>query len=674
MGKINILEPNVFNVIAAGEVVERPASVVKELVENAIDAGATDVEITVANGGIDRIVVSDNGIGILKDDIRAAFLPHATSKLKDISDLDTLSSLGFRGEALASIASVSEITLSSRARGADYATKITLSAGQVTSESVDSRAEGTIIAVENLFFNTPARVKFLKIPSAELKAIIATVEKLCFANPSVAITLKDEHKVLLEQERGELIDSITSVFGADTAEKMLPLEYEKSGIRIGGYTSNSSLTKPSRTWQTFIVNGRAVENKDLTVAVERAYEGRLVKRNYPVCVLDIILPFDEVDVNVHPRKSEVRFRNKNAVFGCIYRAICDALDKETNLFLTFVSKSAADSISNSQDTDAYSANNQNADYVNNQNADSTLREQRVLSGGESGGFIIGGLRNLDMSKHKDNHDSGLNHSLRNAFAFGDSQIGQFAVSANVGSDISNKGKQPTDNPELIQEKMSEYGVRQNAQSARSQEMAATIGDEYFAHSSSFDGKIVGQLFSTYIIVERDGNAYIIDQHAAHERLLYDRLMQHLQNNFAQPLLIPYRFKLSGDEEDYLSKILPTLTALGFEIVKSSDSYLIHSVPQIVAGIDFKVFLGAIFSNMLSDKDITLAEIVKDKLCSAACKAAIKGGDSLTPAQIEATLASLIDKDGKLPEKCPHGRPAVVAITQKDIEKLFKRIV
>lgn len=305
MGKINVLEPNVFNMISAGEVVERPSSVVKELVENSIDAGATDVSIYVEDGGIRKIQVSDNGIGIEKDDVRKAFLPHATSKLKNIVDLDSLATLGFRGEALASISSVSEVTLSSKSKNQDVASKIALSGGKVTFEGEDSRAQGTVITVENLFFNTPARLKFLKKGASELNYIKDTVRMLILANPAIRITLSDEEGIVISNDGGELIDAIYSVYGAKTADNLVEIVDNSYGnIRVSGYTSKVDFTKSNRTYQTIIVNGRAVEDQTIQTAVEKAYAEYLMKRNYPMFVLDVLMPFDDVDVNVHPSKTE----------------------------------------------------------------------------------------------------------------------------------------------------------------------------------------------------------------------------------------------------------------------------------------------------------------------------------------------------------------------------------
>ena len=288
MGKINVLQPGVFNMISAGEVVERPASVVKELVENAIDAGATEISVSVEEGGIRRITVSDNGTGIREEDLPTAFLPHATSKLKEISDLDTISTLGFRGEALPSIASVSQVTMISRADGSDRAHLIRLEGGKITEKREDSRAKGTSVTVENLFFNTPARLKFLKKASAEQGYIADAVEKIVLANPSLRVSLASEKGVLLSHSGGDLADAIASVYpGLDISRFVKAERTSSSGVVVRGYVSQVDNTAPTRSRQTVIVNGRVVENDTVSAAVDKAYRDFLVKRTYPMYVLDL---------------------------------------------------------------------------------------------------------------------------------------------------------------------------------------------------------------------------------------------------------------------------------------------------------------------------------------------------------------------------------------------------
>lgn len=647
MGRINLLGPGVFNMISAGEVVERPSSVVKELVENSIDAGATEISVFIEDGGIRRISVSDNGSGILKDDMRAAFLPHATSKLCEIADLDTIATLGFRGEALASIASVSEVTLVSRADGADAARKIRLEAGKVTEESEDSRAKGTSVTVENLFFNTPARLKFLKKASTEQGYVEDAVEKIVLANPSLKITLTSEKGVLLAHDGGNLADAMADVYPHLDMSRFIAVDrVSSSGVRVSGYVSAVDYTAPTRSRQTVIVNGRVVENDTVSAAVDKAYRDYLVKRTFPMYVLDVIVPFDEVDVNVHPAKAEVRFRNKNAVFGAVFRAVDEAIKA------SFGSEKHGFSPVPTGSADAAATYEQTAidtaalfgDMPENTSSDRLGAKENPV---RDLPFNLGSLRGIGVSR---------------AGRAAEKRIPSYEIDgAHLYGGMPAEGKDDLYDDAYALSKISEDE------------------DKDFANSSNtrfrlFDGEVVGQIFDTYLIVERADVVYVIDQHAAHERVLYDKLSASLSSEFSQSLLIPYKLRLSGAEEEYFDKIMPALNDMGFAIEKKPGSYLVYAVPEPVVRMNIEKFVAALFENMLDDGELKLTDLLKDVVCRDACRAAIKGGEHLSRRQIEYVLSNLIDEEGNLPQKCPHGRPAVVALTKRDFEKMFMRVV
>ena len=663
MGKINILQPDVFNMISAGEVVERPASVVKELVENAIDAGATEIDVYIEEGGIRRITVSDNGIGIAKDDMRTAFMPHATSKLKEIVDLDTISTLGFRGEALASIASVSEVTMISRATGSDCARKIRLAAGKVTEECDDSRARGTIITVENLFYNTPARLKFLKKPSTEQGYVADAMEKIALANPALKLTFSCENGNLLTQEGGDLRDSMMSVYPNLNIDRFILVDRTSSaGISVKGYVSEIDYTAPTRARQTVIVNGRVVVNDTVATAVDKAYRDYLVKRTFPMYVLDIVVPFDEVDVNVHPAKAEVRFRNKNAVFGAVLRAVEEAIlstfGAEKHGFERISEQEnaakTANSTENYEQTRIDTASLYDEEIPDNKTDFSSVRQDVSRSDADASAspkrdFDISSFLNLNPYS-----SSRRNGSERSSVRYAaDNQVGIYK-----DADVAEKA--PYDEAYAL--------ARINEDNK--EDFANSLKNRF----RLFDGAVVGQIFDTYLIVERADVVYIIDQHAAHERVLYDKLINSLSPEYSQSLLIPYKLKLSGKEEEYFEKILPELNAMGFEIEKKTGYYIVYAVPEPVVRMDFDKFTAKLFENMLDDGEIGIKSILRETVCRDACRAAIKGGDALTRRQIEYLLSNLMDEGGNLPSKCPHGRPAVVALTKRDIEKMFKRIV
>lgn len=648
MGKINILDSNVFNMISAGEVVERPSSVVKELVENSIDAGATCVDVYVEEGGLDKIQVSDNGIGIEKEDLRSAFLPHATSKLSKITDLDSLSTLGFRGEALASIASVSNVTLITASKAQKTSSKISLSGGIVVFEGESNRAEGTLISVENLFFNTPARLKFLKKATSELHYIQDTMKALILANPHISITLSNEDGVILSNDGGSLQDAIYSIYGAKVADNLLPIaENERGNIRVNGYTSKVDYTKPNRTYQSIIVNGRAVQDATIQTAVERAYAQYLMKRTYPMFILDVLMPFEDVDVNVHPSKTEVRFRDKQAVFGAVYHAIEDTIAQSM--------RNTAFGFDIEQNGSELSKNN--TVLPQNPNVSPVFEEKTKHE------YVQTHIDTTKLFSGKTQPKNYVGIDLYDTKPISKSTLGDSVINY-YDNNFTNSCKNDND------DKNHSVSVDKYSKKIDNLEYNCDIDGD----TAIFDGKIVGQIFDTYIICERGDLVYIIDQHAAHERILYDNILKKFNAEYSQPLLIPYKLSLTGEEEEYLDKIVPNLVRLGFEVEQNGSTYLVKAVPEPVSKINFGKFFSDLFANMLNENELTLENLLKDKLCQQACKAAIKGGESLSRAQIERVIKNYVDENGNLPTKCPHGRPAVVAFSARDVEKLFKRIV
>ena len=496
-----------------------------------------------------------------------------------------------------------------------------------------------------MFFNTPARLKFLKKGVSELNYVKDVVRMLILANPSVRIELSNEEGTLLRNEGGTLADAIFSVYGAKTADNLLEICDEHGGtIKVSGFTSKVDYTKANRTYQTIIVNGRAVEDQTIQTAVEKAYSEYLMKRTYPMFVLDILMPFDDVDVNVHPSKTEVRFRDKHAVFSAVYHAVQNTINNSLKN-VTFGFDVEQNPTENSQKTTKQSdfSNNFDANPVRKPQANyaqTSIDTSKLFSGKTTPKNYFG----FDIPSK--NSDSILNDTH---VSFGN----DFTHSSNRFDDVESvacddNGVSATENNSNIDNAESDYAV--------------------------FDGKIVGQIFDTYIICERGDLVYLIDQHAAHERILYDKIVGKFNVEHTQPLLIPFKLTMTGEESEYFERILPNLQILGFEIGKSGSAYTINAVPEPVAQVNFSKFFSDLFANMQSESELTLQNLLKDKLCQQACKAAIKGGQSLTRAQIERVIKNYVDENGNLPTKCPHGRPAVVAFSAKDIEKLFKRIV
>ena len=602
--KIIKLDSSVYNKISAGEVVERPASVVKELTENAIDAGASVIEIFVKNGGLDEIKVLDNGSGIEKEDMKTAFLPHATSKIRTAEDLTMISTLGFRGEALPSIASVSMVAIRSKTDAEEMGATLNLRAGEVTEAGIAAMNRGTEIRVSNLFFNTPARLKFLKTPSGELAEIKSTVIKLIFANPALSITLSDEKGVIYHSEGNGLGEAIRSIFSEDVWQNLLPLHFTKNGITVSGFASRSTYFKMNRTYQIAVVNGRVCDNKHVTTAVSTVYQQYLMKRNYPVTVLKIDLDPAEIDVNVHPTKAEVRFSDGDRVFSAVYHAIKDAVEKdlaERRLQFDTISDAAEMPLIPEED----------------------VSDKELVAEKEKPHPVFSFDPFVDSARDEFHEDSPILSGMRE----------NLAKIREVSS-----GK-----PEIMQSELPE-----------TKEMY----------------RVIGQVFGTYLLLEYREKFIIVDQHAAVERLRYDKLTAEFDKGVAvQPLLIPLIVTVSPDEYPIVEGKIEALSRIGVEIVPfGADRFKLLSIPQILKEIDLDVLVKSILSDASEKED----KIIRDRLAYAACRSSIKGNTYLTDEEI-AELMTAYFKEG-IPMQCPHGRPAYFVYTKKDLEKLFKRIV
>lgn len=600
--KIIKLDSSVYNKISAGEVVERPSSVVKELTENAIDAGATRIDISLVNAGLDEIQVRDNGSGIEKEDLRTAFLPHATSKIRTAEDLTAIETLGFRGEALPSIASVSMIEVRTKTEEAEIGSLLKLRAGDVSEEGVAAMNRGTEITVRNLFFNTPARLKFLKTPSGELSEVKSTVMKLIFANPEIAISLSDEKGVIYASEGRGLGDAIKRTLSEDISQNLLPIDCEKGGVRVSGYTSRSTFFKMNRTYQIAIVNGRVCENQHISSAIATVYQQYLMKRNYPVTVLNICLSSDEVDVNVHPTKAEVRFSDGNKVFSAIYHAIKDAVEKDIE-----ERKIRFDTLSDEAETPIASV----PPIFQNGTEDARDFPQPKLSV----------FSDYSASEEIFHEESPVQRSL-----------------------LANFKK-------IQEEKRREV-----------QESIPETEDIY---------RIIGQVFGTYLLLEYQEKFIIVDQHAAVERLRYDKLISQFEAGkiAVQPLLFPLTIEVAPDEAQIVERKLNALKEIGIELIPfGNDTFKLLAIPQILSEINLQTLVKHILTDNAEKEDA----IIRERLAYAACRSSIKGNTYLSDEQI-AELMNVYFKEG-LPVQCPHGRPAYYVYTKRDLEKLFKRIV
>ena len=628
--KINVLAPNVYNKIAAGEVVDRPYSVVKELVENAIDAGATEISVEIEKGGKKRIRVTDNGSGIAKEDLPLAYSSHATSKLRTADDLFFIHTLGFRGEAIASVAAVSRMEIVSRtADGEAYV--LSCEGGSLGEVLPAAGAKGTVVTVDDLFFNVPARLKFLKSDAQEEADIGGVMARFLLSRPEISFTYIADGKTKYRSFGDGLSAALVAVYGADALANCTEIRADKHGIKLHGFLGNRNYYKANRTYQSLFVNGRYVVNQTVGAAVTNAYAGYLMKRQYPFYVLFLDVPPEAVDVNVHPNKADVRFADNQIIYGSVYSVVSAVLDGNSRAL-------------------EYLAVPPKAPEKQVQERETEKPVPIVLQNGARG-------------------TAGMSYAeAKRELAF-DVTIPKGNEPRFLEEDVRMEVRQPVASSAAVSEAPAEDAFEENRRLLAAQ--AAKARQEHIDPSELV---YKGELFRTYLIYEAGDSAYFIDQHAAHERILFDRLQASWEARAvsSQPMLIPFVLSLNGQEFAFLERNFSVLREIGFEIEEFGDtSVRVSAVPADLMGMDLNAFFGDVLSSMESLRAIRLSEILKDKLATAACKAAVKGGERLTEDEVRALVEQM---GGDVGMKCPHGRPAVVKMKKSEFEKLFKRIV
>ena len=616
--KINVLDKKLFSMISAGEVVEKPASVVKELVENSIDADATEITIEVEDGGINTISITDNGCGIEKEDVVKAFLPHATSKISVREDLDAIATLGFRGEALSSIQAVSEVVLTTKTVEAEIGTLLVMSAGEAQETKECAFNKGTKIVVKNLFFNTPARKKFLNRPKIEENEITKIVERFMLSYPKIKFKYFTNGKMMYSTLGTNLFDNIYLIYGKEIADNLIKVDFQEGDYTLEGYISRPEISKPNKSFIVSFINGRMVKDIYMENAIIFAYQDYLMHGNFPICFLNFKIPFESVDVNIHPSKQEVKYENSREITTFFIKALEAALEKSQcqKFDEIFGIKNA---FSMQKETIDFK---KEAEIISSSYGISYKKDALNLEASPNEIFNV----NLSVDQEDDNYDMTIEEEVSNI------------------EDVFNK-------------------------SLNFEETQETFIDE----KEKPLYKIIGTAFNTYIFLEVGEKILVVDQHACHERKLYDKFMQEMQNNQigCQMLLYPYSFKTSTEEATFFLNHLDDFLSLGINIVESGPNlFRIIEVPTIIRDIDFKEFILSIKQNLNGSK-LSIKSLLKDFLAITACKAAVKAGDKLCDEDIESLLKDL--ENHKI-LRCPHGRPFVYEITKREIEKWFKRIV
>ena len=681
MGVINVLDKHVAELIAAGEVVERPASVIKELVENSIDAGAKNITVEIKNGGTTFMRVTDDGCGILKEDIKVAFLRHATSKVKFENDLDCISTLGFRGEALASICAVSMLQLITRNKNEEIGSSYEIDGGEEVSFDDAGCPVGTTFIIRDLFYNIPARAKFLKKDVSEGNAVSNIIDKTALSHPEIAFTyIKDGKQALKTFGDGKLISSIYSVFGKDFANGLIPVEYELDAIKIKGYVSKPVNSRPNRNMQNFFINGRYVKTRTAMAAIEEAFKGSIMVGKFPSCVLNIELPFEMIDVNVHPAKIEVRFINERPVFDAVYHAVKSALMKfDSRKNASFKNNAAfnersnfnpfnnAQAILSKKPETPKSAPAVSAKQDVMQKKDSFNPFENVSFNSEENEKTIDQKRkNIDNIKLS---DSGNPFSIISKQAvYNAKKEASFKPQQQIIPTIVSEPEQEIKKEE---EKVSENSEKENKDFdfVDTESNSAPV----LINQNETEIRYIGEAFGTYIIAEKNKKEILfIDKHAAHERMIYENLKAEKAASFSQILLQPITVTLEKSEYDAAINNLDMFKACAFEVEDFGNStVIVRSAPQYLDAADISDCIAEMADYISMGKNDIFTEKMDWFYHNVACRSAIKAGNKSTPQELIGIVKKL--EENPQIKYCPHGRPVCIVMTKNEIEKQFGRV-
>ena len=688
MPRINVLPKNIADLIAAGEVVERPSSVIKEFVENSIDAGSKNITVEIQNGGKTYIRVTDNGCGIDRDDVRKAFISHATSKIKDILDLDAISTLGFRGEALASVCAVSRVEMLTKTEDADVGTRYVIEGGEEILIDDAGCPVGTTLVVRDLFYNIPARLKFLKKDVQEGNYIASIVEKIAVSNSSVSFKFIREGKLQFSTPGdGNLKSAIYAVFGKDFTENLLHVENNQNGITVKGFTTKPTSCRSSRSMQIFYVNNRYVKSVVFLSALEAAYKNSIMVGKYPGCVLFIDLPFEAVDVNVHPAKTEVRFYDEKRIFDCIYNGVLSAItDDKSRLQAAFSTAKAF--MKPAEKGEQLKLNDipvVTADKpVFEVKSERTFYVKEFGNIPDSEGVTLNSPKK-DEPKQLDFLKDSIEKPLVTKISFNDSQtkVDSIIIEQKEIDTSINEDKQVSDNNDstlafdssLDKNISTEAEIKIEDKTEIAEEIKASEVEqatEIISVSSVPEFKFIGEAFNTYLIAELEGKMIIIDKHAAHERILFEKFKKEGSGN-SQIMLQPITVNLSADEYNAVIENSELLYGAGYEISDFGDRCVkVNACPPELTDSNLYDIILEIAGYLANNVKTLLPEKLDWIYHSMACRAAVKAGNFTSKYEAEMFVKHLLSRDDI--RYCPHGRPVMIEMTQRELEKQFKRIV
>ena len=639
MANIQVLDQITIDKIAAGEVIERPASIVKELVENAIDAGATAVTVEIKEGGISFIRITDNGCGIPREEIALAFLRHSTSKIRTVEDLTTVASLGFRGEALSSIAAIAQVELITKTKDALLGSRYVIEGG-VEKKLEDAGAkDGSTFLIHNIFYNTPARRKFLKTAMTEASHVNELMIRLAMSHPEVSFEFITNNQPKLHTSgNGKLKDVIYQLFGREIAMNLLEIDEAIPGLRITGYIGKPLISRGNRNYENYYINGRYVKSNVIAKAIEDAYKDFTMQHKYPFTVLHFTMDGNDLDVNVHPTKMELRFSRQQEVYNFVYQAVKNALSERELIPRVEVPEARKLQVPQHVTKHEVNVEEKNLDYFMKK------MQERVTSYHNQ----------MSQAEVKDVHEV---HREKE-------QVDRIREAVNYNK--------PTPTVPTLTPKVE----TKNPVTPAAEKQLDLFEEKLLTKEAIIEHKIIGQVFDTYWLVEFNEQLYIIDQHAAHERVLYEKTLHGMKDRdyTSQYLSPPIILNLSMQEENVLKEHMDIFANIGFEIEAFGEaSYAVRAIPDNLFGIAKKELLIEMLDSLVEGIHSSVApDLIAEKIASMSCKAAVKGNSRLSAAEVEVLIGELLKLDN--PYHCPHGRPTIIAMTKRELEKKFKRIV
>lgn len=663
MANIQVLDQITIDKIAAGEVIERPASIIKELVENAIDAGASAVTVEIKEGGISFIRITDNGCGIPKGEVPLAFLRHSTSKIRSVDDLSTVASLGFRGEALSSIAAIAQVELITKTKDEVTGTRYRIEGGAEKSIEDTGAPDGTTFLVHQIFYNTPARRKFLKTPMTEASHVSELMTRLALSHPEVSIQfINNGQEKLHTSGNGKLKDIIYHVFGRDIANNLLETNERIDGIQVQGFIGKPIISRGNRNYENYFINGRYVKSNIIAKAIEDAYKDFTMQHKYPFTALHFTMDGTDLDVNVHPTKMELRFSNQQGVYNFIYNALKQTLSEPE--LIPRVELPEAKEVPVKAEKIVERKQEQPMTPVREERKTPVIEEEKNLD------YFMKKMRERVTAYHQ----QAVEVKPTPAPSIIQENVNYEALPASQVAAV----KQPVPEQRTVaKEPMPEQAVApREEKSVVTEKQLDFFEEKLLTKKAAQEYKIIGQLFETYWLVEFHEQLYIIDQHAAHERVLYEKTLRGMKDRefTSQYLSPPIILNLSMQEEEALNTHMDIFTNIGFEIEPfGGDSYAIRAVPDNLFSIAKRELFTEMLDQLVDGIHSSLApDIVAEKVASMSCKAAVKGNSRLSAAEVETLIGELLELEN--PYHCPHGRPTIIAMTKRELEKKFKRIV